>query len=79
MCLPFCFPPMPRRRFPPPWQVEQIPGGFKVLDANGQALVYVYARETRNEANIAGVLTFDEARRIAVNVARLPGLLRSGE
>jgi hypothetical protein len=53
------------RRFAPPWQVEQTPGGFKVLDANGQALVYVYARETRNEANIAGVLTFDEARRIA--------------
>jgi hypothetical protein len=21
------------RRFPPPWTVEQIPGGFKVLDA----------------------------------------------
>jgi hypothetical protein len=28
---------------------EQIPGGFKVLDANGQALV------------VAKVLTFDEA------------------
>ena len=24
------------RRFPPPWQVEQMPGGFKVLDASGQ-------------------------------------------
>jgi len=30
-----------------PWTVEQIPGGFKVLDANGQSLAYVYGRETR--------------------------------
>jgi hypothetical protein len=22
------------RRFPPPWQVEQIPGGFEVLDTS---------------------------------------------
>ena len=66
---------MTARRFPPPWQVEQIPGGFKVLDANGQALVYVYARETRAEADTAKVLTTDEARRIARNIAKMPLLL----
>ena len=42
---------------PPPWTVEQIPDGYKVKDANGQALAYVYARETRADASIANVLT----------------------
>jgi hypothetical protein len=42
---------------------------YKVLDAFGQALVYVNARETRAEAYLAKALTFDEARRIAVNPA----------
>ena len=66
---------MSTRRFPQPWRVEQTPGGYKVLDASGQALVYAYARETRDDADRAGVLTFDEARRIAANVAKMPELL----
>jgi hypothetical protein len=63
------------RRFPPPWAVEQIPGGYKVKDANGQSLAYVYGRETRADADIANVLTTDEARRIASNIAKLPNYL----
>ena len=67
------------RRFPAPWTVERIPGGFKVYDANGQSLAYVYSRENPNAAEIAGVLTEDEARRIASNIARLPQLLRKDD
>ena len=38
------------RRFPSPWTVERIEGGFKVLDETGQALAYVYAREKEADA-----------------------------
>jgi hypothetical protein len=52
--------------------VEQIPGGYKVLDANGQALAHVYGRETRGDADTANVLTMDEARRMASNIVKPP-------
>lgn len=50
-----------------------------MLDASGQALAYIYAREAKSEADIAKALTFDERRRIAVNVGKLPGLSGSPE
>ena len=46
-----------RPPLPPPWTVERLPGGFKVIDANGQSLAYFYARENDHDANTAGVLT----------------------
>ena len=54
---------------------EKIAGELKVIDANGQSLAYVYSRETKDAAVIAKVLTEDEARRIAANIAKLPQLL----
>jgi hypothetical protein len=66
---------MTQRRFPPPWRIERLPGGFKVVDAHGQSLAYFYARDNDNDAGTAGVLTMDEARRLASNFAKLPDLL----
>jgi hypothetical protein len=68
----------PPRQFPAPWRADKVPGGYVVRDTTGQAgqaLVYLYGRETEADARQAKVLTNDEARRIAINVARLPELL----
>jgi hypothetical protein len=66
---------MNSRRFPPPWTADRIEGGYVVHDSTGQALAYIYAREDATIARQAGVLTMDEARRMAVNFTRPPELL----
>jgi len=43
-----------------------------VRDANGQALAFVYCEDEPGRRTTAKLLTRDEARRIAANIAKLP-------
>jgi hypothetical protein len=71
---------MPPRQFPPPWSVEGLDPKlqrqcFIVRDRSGQA-PYVYFEEEPGWRAAAKLLTRDEARRIAANVAKCQSLPR---
>jgi hypothetical protein len=69
----------PKRRFPPPWVVEELEKCFVVHDSSGQALGYFYFDEEPHRRVVNKRLTKEEARRTAVNFAKLPELRRLGQ
>jgi hypothetical protein len=63
------------RRFPAPWSAELQPNYYVVRDADGRQLAYVYFENEPGRRSAAKLLTKDQARRIAANIAKLPELL----
>jgi hypothetical protein len=59
---------------PRAWKVEEQPACFIVRDHYEHALAYIYYEEEPGRRSAAKLLTKNEARRIAANIAKLPGL-----
>ena len=66
------------RRFPAPWSVDEGTESFIIRDANGQALAHVYYEDEKGRRDLMHWLTRDEARRIALNIAKIPAYRRGG-
>ena len=65
------------RRFPAPWTIEDHNNACLIVrDANGLAVAYVYYEEEPGRRAAANLMTKEEARRIAANIAKLPELVR---
>jgi hypothetical protein len=61
--------------FPGPWRIIEIPHGFAVDDATGQQLAVFYGLAEPKTAKQIDFLTFDEARQMAGDFAKLPEMI----
>ena len=68
-----------RRRFPPPWTVEEFRGiSYVVRDANNFAVAYVYFENEPGRRAAANLMSKDEARKIAAGIEKAAGLATEG-
>ena len=59
-----------------PWHVTETPGGYRVNDRDKHLIAYVYCKDDWQVPMMPEYLTRDEARRVALLIARLPELLK---
>ena len=65
-----------RRRYPPPWRVQENPESFAVLDATGQPLAFVYFEDESIRQGIMKRISRDDAWQLARAITRIPMLLQ---
>jgi hypothetical protein len=59
------------KRFPAPWWVDSVPGGYVIRDAKGNSIAYVYGQAAKLKVS----MTLGEAQVIAETISDLPNLL----
>jgi hypothetical protein len=63
-------------RFPSPWRSEKVPGGYAVRDASGRIVAHIFGRtEPWICPGVPAPLTLDEAKEMAVNIAKAGAIL----
>jgi hypothetical protein len=65
-----------RRRYPPPWRIEENPESYVVTDALGQRLAHVYFEDEPIRQGITKRMNRDDAWQLARAITRIPALLQ---
>jgi hypothetical protein len=66
----------PRRRYPPPWRIQENDESYVVLDANGQRLAFIYFEDEPVRQSTMKRIGKADAWQLARAITRIPGLLR---
>jgi hypothetical protein len=65
-----------RRRYPPPWKIEENTESYCVTDSTGQKLAYIYFEDEPQRAMSTKRIGKDDAWQLARAITRIPALLR---
>jgi hypothetical protein len=67
---------MTRRRYPPPWKVEEHSESYIVTDSMGQRLAFVYFEDEPTRQSSMKRIGKGDAWQLAHAITRIPALLQ---